>query len=62
MSPKLREYMRQIEKETGVTYILQRVLYEKYGYVLKKVGNINGEMQKVSDSNEKREIKCQVCF
>ena len=54
--------MKQIEKETGVTYILQQVLYEKYGYVLKKVRNDNDKMQKVSDSNEKRENKCKVCF
>jgi len=44
MSPKLREYMKQIEKETGVTSTIQKILYERYGYILKKVRDVNGEM------------------
>ena len=37
MNRKLVDYFIKVYRETGVTIMLQEALYNKYGYVLRKV-------------------------
>ena len=40
MDRKLVDYFTKVYRETGVTIMLQIVMYNRYGYVLKKVKDI----------------------
>jgi len=41
MNKRLVNYFNKVYRETGVTIMLQEALYNKYGYIIKKMRNRN---------------------